>query len=89
MGIITLLGIGQTVFNFHNRFSDDMTKASFFIYMLHMPVLVVTRFFVLKLPICVAGQFFLTVLISAIVTIVLYTMIIQITRFAHLVWKAI
>ncbi len=89
MGIITLLGIGQTVFNFHNRFSDDMTKASFFIYMLHMPVLVVTGFFVLKLPICVAGQFFLTVLISAIVTIVLYTMIIQITRFAHLVWKAI
>lgn len=75
MGIITLLGMGQSVFNFHNRFSDYLTQESFSIYMLHMPVLAVIGFEVLKVPIGAAGQFFLIVLISVIVTFGIYEII--------------
>ncbi len=72
MGIITLLGIGQSKLNFHNRLSDYLTRASFPVYILHMPVVVVTGFFVLKLPVGVAGQFSLIVLISLILTFLIY-----------------
>ncbi len=75
MGIITLLGIGQTKLNFHNRLSVYLTRASFPVYILHMPVLVVAGFFVLKLPVGVAGQFLLIVLISFIATFFIYEMV--------------
>ncbi|MDE7254198.1 MAG: acyltransferase family protein [Acetatifactor sp.] len=72
MGIITLLGIGQSKLNVHNQLSVYFTHASFPVYILHMPILVVTGFFVLKLPVGVAGQFLLIVLISSIVTFLTY-----------------
>ncbi len=75
LGIITLLGIGQSKLNFHNRLSDYLTHASFPVYILHMPILVVTGFFVLKLPIGVAGQFLLIVLISGIATFLIYEIV--------------
>ncbi len=75
MGIITLLGIGQTKMNFHNKFSNYLTRASFPVYILHMPILVAVGFFVLKLPIGVAGQFLLTILISSILTFLIYEII--------------
>ena len=75
MGIITLLGIGQSKLNFHNRISDYFTAASFPVYILHMPVLVVAGYFVLKLPVGVAGQFSLIVLISFIATFLIYEMV--------------
>lgn len=75
MGIITLLGIGQSKLNVHNRLSIYFTQASFPVYILHMPVLVVAGFFVLKLPVGVAGQFLLIVLISFIVTFLIYEII--------------
>lgn len=72
MGIITLLGIGQSKLNFHNRLSDYLTRASFSVYILHMPILVVIGFFILKLPVGVAVQFSLIVLTSFIVTFLIY-----------------
>ena len=75
MGIITLLGIGQSKLNVHNRLSDYLTHASFPVYILHMPILVVAGFFVLKLPVGVAGQFSLIVLISFILTFLIYEII--------------
>lgn len=72
MGIITLLGIGQAKLNLHNQLSTYFTQASFPVYILHMPILVVTGFFVLKLPVGVAGQFLLIVLISSIATFLIY-----------------
>lgn len=75
MGIITLLGIGQSKFDFHNRLSDYLTRASFPVYILHMPVLVVAGFFILKLPVGVAGQFLLIVLVSAPATFFVYEII--------------
>lgn len=74
-GIITLLSIGQSKLNFHNRLSVYFTKASFSVYILHMPILVVVGFFVLKLPVGVAGQFLLIVLISFIATILIYEIV--------------
>ena len=75
MGIITLLGIGQTTLNFHNRLSVYFTRASFPVYILHMPVLVVAGFFVLQLPVGVTGQFLLIVLVSFIATFFIYEMV--------------
>ncbi len=75
MGIITLLGIGQAKLNFHNRLSDYLTRASFPVYILHMPVLVAAGFFILKLPMGVAGQFSLIVLISFIITFLIYEIV--------------
>ncbi len=75
MGIITLLGIGQSKMNFHNKVSCYLTRASFPVYILHMPVLVVVGFFVLKFPIGVAGQFLLIMLISSIMTFLIYEII--------------
>lgn len=71
-GILTLLGMGQTTLDFCNRLSDYLSRASFPIYILHMPLLVATGFFVLKLPLAVAVQFLLIVLISAAATFLLY-----------------
>ena len=83
MGIMTLLGIGQSKLNFHNRLSDYLSRASFPIYILHMPILVVVGFSILKLPFCVAGQFSLIVLISSIITFLAYEIVnnISILRF--------
>lgn len=75
MGIITLLGIGQTRLDFHNRASDYLTCASFPVYILHMPVLVVVGFFVLKLPVGVAGQFLLIAALSSLATFLLYELV--------------
>ena len=75
MGIITLLGIGQAKLNFYNRLSLYLTQASFSVYILHMPILVVAGFFVLKLPVGVAGQFFLIVLISLVATFLIYEIV--------------
>ncbi|MCI8772263.1 MAG: acyltransferase family protein [Lachnospiraceae bacterium] len=73
--IIMLLGIGQSKLNFHNRISIYFTQTSFPVYILHMPILVVAGFFALKLPIGVAGQFLLIVLISFIVTFLIYEIV--------------
>lgn len=75
IGIITLLGIGQSKLNFHNKLSDYLTHASFTVYILHMPILVVTGFFVLKLHIGVACQFSLIILISTITTFLTYEIV--------------
>ena len=75
MGIITLLGIGQSKLNIHNRICDYLTCASFPVYILHMPVVVVAGFFVLKLPVGVAGQFSLIVVISFMVTFFIYEIV--------------
>lgn len=74
-GIITLLGIGRSKLNFHNRFSDYLTRASFPVYIIHMPILVVAGFFILRLPIGVAGQISLIVLISFAATFLLYEIV--------------
>lgn len=83
MGIITMIGIGRSVLNFHSRLSDYLTHASFTIYIIHMPVLVVAGFFVLKLPIGVAGQFSVIVLISFATTFLIYEIVkrISVLRF--------
>ena len=75
MGIITLLGIGQSKLNVHNRLSVYLTQASFPVYILHMPILVVAGFFVLKLPVGVARQFILIVLISFIALFLIYEIV--------------
>ena len=74
-GIITLLGIGQSKLNFYNRLSAYLTQASFTVYILHMPILVVVGFFTLKLPVGVAGQFLLIVVISFIATFLIYEIV--------------
>ena len=73
--IIMLLGIGRSRLNFHNRVSIYLTQTSFPVYILHMPILVVVGFFSLKLPIGVAGQFLLIVLISFIATFLIYEIV--------------
>lgn len=75
MGILALLGIGQSTLNIHNRLTVYFTRASFPVYILHMPILVVTGFFVLKIPVGVAGQFFMIVLLSFIATLFIYEII--------------
>lgn len=75
MGILTLLGIGQSKLNVHNRLSVYLTQASFPVYILHMPILVVVGFFVLKLPVGVATQFLLIVLVSFIATFLIYEIV--------------
>ncbi len=75
MGIITLLGIGQSKLNFHNPLSHYLTRASFPVYILHMPVLVVVGFFVLNLPLGVAAQFLTIILISTVLTFLIYEII--------------
>ena len=75
LAILMLFGVGQSKMNFHNRVSIYLTQTSFPVYMLHMPILVVVGFFVLKLPVGVAEQFLLTVLISFIGTFFIYDIV--------------
>ena len=72
MGIMTLLGIGRAKLDFHNRISDYLSRASFPVYILHMPVVVVTGFFILRLPVGAAGQFSMIVMLSAVATFIIY-----------------
>lgn len=75
IGILTLLGIGQTRLNIHNRFCDYFTHASFPVYILHMPILVVTGFFVLQLPFDAPRQFCIILLISFPATFFIYEIV--------------
>lgn len=86
-GIIMLLGMGQSKLNFHNRFSVYLTQASFPVYILHMPVLVAAGFFVLKLPIGVAGQFSLIILISAAATFLIYEIVRRVFVYGSTIFK--
>ena len=86
-GIIMLLGMGQSKLNFHNRLSVYLTQASFPVYILHMPVLVAAGFFVLKLPIGVAGQFSLIILISAAATFLIYEIVRRVFVYGSTIFK--
>ncbi|WP_066683767.1 acyltransferase family protein [Christensenella intestinihominis] len=72
LGILTLLGFGQTLLNFQNKISAYFTRASYPIYIIHLPVLVIAGFFVLKFPVGIFFQFLLIILLSFTVTILLY-----------------
>lgn len=74
-GIISLLGIGESYLNFSNKIFAYFTRASFPIYIIHMPVLVVAGFFILKLNIGIAFQFALIVSVSFVLTILIYEII--------------
>ncbi len=74
-GILALLGIGQASLNFHNRLSHYFTRASFPVYILHMPVVVVVGYYVLHFPLGVAGQFFTIVLLSSVFTFGIYEIV--------------
>ena len=75
MGIVSLLGVGQASLNFHNKLSIYFTRASFPLYIIHMPVVVAAGFFALKISAGTAGQFVLIVSASFIVTLLLYEII--------------
>lgn len=72
MGILTLLGFGQVYFDKSSRLTKYMIGASFPVYILHMPVLTVTAYFVMKLKQGVAVKFLMITVISCIATFVLY-----------------
>ncbi len=74
-GILTWLGIGQTCFDRRNKLTVYLSRASFPIYILHMPILVVVGYFVLKLKIAMAAQFVLIMLISAAATFTVYEIV--------------
>lgn len=74
-GIITLLGMGRKYFDFHNSLTDYFSKSSFCVYIIHMPILVVAGFFVLKISAPVTIQFLLIVLISFAATFLIYEIV--------------
>lgn len=72
-GILSWLGWGQKCLNFRNRVSGYLTRASFPIYILHMPILVVVGYYVLKLEDCGMGlQFIFIMFGSAGLTFIAY-----------------
>lgn len=71
-GILALLGFGQKLLNFENSSTRYLSRASFPVYILHMPVLVVTAYFAVKTSAGVAGQFLMIVSVSAALTFILY-----------------
>jgi len=75
MGILTLLGIAQTILNFHNKISAYFTQASFSIYIIHLTLLVIAGYFVLKISTSVFVQFTLIVLSSFLATILFYEIV--------------
>lgn len=75
IGILTLLGIGQVKLNYINKVFHYFRISAYPIYILHMPVLVVTGYFVLKLNIGIALQFALIIFISLILTFFLYEIV--------------
>lgn len=75
MGILTLLGFGQTVLHFQNRVSRYFSRASYPIYIMHQTVLVIVGYRVLKFPIGMWGQCLLIVVASFIITILLYELV--------------
>lgn len=74
-GILTLLGVGQKCLDFRSGLTDHMSRASFPIYILHMPVLTVVGFFVLKMQLGTAAQFTLVMLLSFVLTLALYELV--------------
>jgi len=75
IGILALLGIGQTALNCHNRICDYFARASFPIYIIHQTVLVIVGYFVLKVSASVWVQFLLVVLFSFLGTIMIYEIV--------------
>lgn len=75
MGIVTMLSMGQRLWNTHQWYDDYWNQASFPIYILHMPILVVVGYFILEFPIGVIGQFSLIIMLSFILTILMYEII--------------
>ena len=75
LGILALLGIGRANLNIRNKISTYFTQASFPIYIIHQVVLVVVGYFILKMPIGVFAQFWLIVISSFFITMMMYEVI--------------
>ncbi len=67
-GILMLIGFGQEFLNFSSRFTQYLSRVSFHVYLFHMPILVVTAYYVVKLSLPVWLSFLLIILISAAIT---------------------
>lgn len=78
LGILSAIGVGKRWLNFANKLTLYFTKASYPYYLLHQTVLVVVAYFVLTYLRGVALQFTLIVVVSFLLTALLYEIVCRI-----------
>lgn len=72
ISILTFLGLGKRYFDYRNRATGYLAKASFPIYVIHQSCIVATGFYVFRFNSQPAAQFVLIMIISAGETFLLY-----------------
>jgi glucans biosynthesis protein C len=83
VGILGIMGMGRHYLNFNNKVTSYFSKASFPIYIFHQSLLVITAYYTLKITSWVSMQFVLIIIISFVITMLMYEMLrrIALTRF--------
>ena len=83
MAILSLLGLGKKYLNFHNKWTDYFTKASYSIYIFHQTWIVVVAYYTLLLTSSVPLQVIIILSGSFILTIISYEIVkrTKLTRF--------
>jgi surface polysaccharide O-acyltransferase-like enzyme len=82
-GILGIMGMSKHYLNFNNKVTRYFSKASFPIYIFHQSLLVLTAYYTLKIISSAVVQVVLIVIISFVLTMIMYEMLkrIPITRF--------
>lgn len=75
--LLTILGLGQRYFNFHNRFLTYTSEASLPFYILHQSVIVVIGFFLMDGSLGVLPKYLILALTSFTLIIALYELLIK------------
>lgn len=75
LGILTLLGLSRPYLNFHNQITSYFTKASFALYIFHLPWVVAIAYFISPLSLSIPLQLMVLLSASFILTVATYELI--------------
>jgi len=78
---LTILGYGGKYFNKDHGWRKPLNKAIYPFYLIHQPVIVIVGFWIISIPIVMAGKAILVIVWSLLICAVLYIGIISRTRY--------
>lgn len=75
--VMAILGLGMRYLNRRNRLLDYLNEATYPIYLLHMPVLTIVAYYVVRWRIGFFWEFLAVVVITIVVTVLLYDLLVR------------
>ncbi|WLV24621.1 acyltransferase family protein [Aciduricibacillus chroicocephali] len=86
LGLIAILGFGNKYLNIQHRFLPYFNEAAFPVYIIHQSVLVAVGYYMIKLDIGVMPKFLIIMILTLILSVLIYDLIIKRTKITQYVF---